>query len=82
MQCYTCFYTCSGAISDDGDTPLDIATQFRHTEIADYLKSLLIPPPVTSDPLSGQQTPSAGNEQLETTGIKRSFYSRSHILTH
>ena len=36
-------------------------------------------PPVTSDPLSGQQTPSAGNEQPETTG-RRLYYSPTMIM--
>ena len=36
-------------------------------------------PPETSDPLSGQQTPSAGNEQPETTG-RRLYYSPTMIM--
>ena len=36
-------------------------------------------PPVTSDPLSGQQTPSAGNKQPETTG-RRLYYSPTMIM--
>ncbi len=41
MQCYTFVSTCSGVFTDDGETPLDIATRRRHTEITDYLKSLM-----------------------------------------
>ncbi len=39
---YLCFHThsCSGVTDDDGETPLDIATQEGYTEVTDYLKSL------------------------------------------
>ena len=42
VSIYLCFYThsCSGATDRAGKTPLDLATQEGHTEIADYLKSL------------------------------------------
>ena len=41
----------------------------------------LIPPPVTSDPFSDQQIPSAGNEQPETTG-RRLYYSLTMIMLY
>ncbi|XP_064387909.1 alpha-latroinsectotoxin-Lt1a-like isoform X2 [Halichondria panicea] len=46
---------------DNGKTPLDVATEWRHTEIADYLKSLPRQSALTedSDSKSGENRPSS-----------------------
>ncbi len=36
--------TCLDVTDDDGDTPLDMAVRCGHTEVADYLKSVVSTP--------------------------------------
>ena len=37
-------FTCPDVTDDDGDTPLDMAVMMSHTEVADYLKSVVSTP--------------------------------------
>ncbi len=37
--------TCTDVTNDDGQTPLDVAAQRRHTEVSEYLKSVQKPEP-------------------------------------
>ncbi len=37
-------FTCPDETDDDGNTPLDWAVRYGHTEVADYLKPLVSTP--------------------------------------